>query len=262
RRRRPGTPRGRARAARRRESRPLCARAVRRRARAAGRARTPPWRAGRARRARGAAGRTRRRRARRSRELELLVPHLDRRALARAGGLQRALELFVRRWCAQHAVAAFDTQQAPGPRLRLGAIHEVVRELVRPLVHLRLGNEREEAALEVVHTFAGCTGQTEDGDDALVFDREDRVRLEIDLVQDDDLRTLVEPRTVRAELGVDRPPLLVRRLRSVDHVHEGARTLEVRKELVTEPDAFARALDQAWNISDDELPPVGRLDRP
>ena len=73
--------------------------------------------------------------------------------------------------------------------------------------------------------------------------------------------TLVESGAVGAELGVDRVPLLVGRLRRVDHVDERARALEVREELVAEPDALARSLDQPGHVGDDQLPAVGRLDR-
>ena len=103
--------------------------------------------------------------------------------------------------------------------------------------------------------------EPEDGDDPLVLDLERRLGLEVDLVQDDDLRQLVEAGAVGGELGVDRPPLLLGRLRRVDHVHERPRALEVREELVAEPDALARALDQPGDVGDDELAPVGRLDR-
>ena len=50
----------------------------------------------------------------------------------------------------------------------------------------------------------------------------------------------------RRELAVDRAePLLDVPLGRVDHVQEQPRALEVREELVAEPDALARALDQA-----------------
>ena len=44
-------------------------------------------------------------------------------------------------------------------------------------------------------------------------------------------------------------------------MHEHARALEVGEELVAEPDALARALDQPGHVGDDELAPVGRVDR-
>ena len=83
---------------------------------------------------------------------------------------------------------------------------------------------------------------------------------EVDLVQHDDLRQHVEAGAVRGELGVDRPPLLLERLRDVEHVDQRAGPLEMGEELVAEADAFARALDQARHVGDDELPAVGRLD--
>ena len=39
----------------------------------------------------------------------------------------------------------------------------------------------------------------------------------------------------------------------VDHVQEQPRALEVGEELVAEPDALARALDQAGDVGDGEL---------
>ena len=73
-----------------------------------------------------------------------------------------------------------------------------------------------------------------------------RLGQQVDLVQDDDLRPLVEPGAVERELAVDRrEPLLGVALGGVDHVDEQPGALEVREELVAEPDALARALDQA-----------------
>ena len=72
----------------------------------------------------------------------------------------------------------------------------------------------------------------------------------------------VEARAVGDELGVDRLPLLVGGIRGVDHVQQRAGPLEVRQELVPEPDPLARALDQPRDVGDHELAAVGRLDRP
>ena len=47
----------------------------------------------------------------------------------------------------------------------------------------------------------------------------------------------------------------------VDHVQKQTRALEMREELVPEPDALARALDQPRHVGDGQLAPVGRLDR-
>ena len=77
---------------------------------------------------------------------------------------------------------------------------------------------------------------------------------DVDLVQDDDLRQLLEAVAVGAELAVDGVELLGRVARGgVDHVHEHAGALEVREELVPEADALGGALDQAGHVGDDEL---------
>ena len=44
-------------------------------------------------------------------------------------------------------------------------------------------------------------------------------------------------------------------------MHERAGALEVREELVAQPHALARTLDQARDVGHDQLAPVGRLDR-
>jgi hypothetical protein len=49
--------------------------------------------------------------------------------------------------------------------------------------------------------------------------------------------------------------------RGVDHVHEQASPLEVGEEVVAQPDALARALEEAGHVGDDQLTPVGSLDR-
>ncbi len=88
-----------------------------------------------------------------------------------------------------------------------------------------------------------------------------RLGQKIELVQHDDLRELGEPGAVRIELAVDDLELLRGISRSrVDDVDEHARALEVREELVAEPDAFAGALDQAGDVGDRQLAAVGRVD--
>jgi hypothetical protein len=91
-----------------------------------------------------------------------------------------------------------------------------------------------------------------DADDAGVLDPEGRrVGAQIRLVEDDELRPLVETRAVEGELAVDRCETRVRvSLRPVDDVDEEASPLEVGEERVTEPDAAARALDQARDVGD------------
>ncbi len=88
-----------------------------------------------------------------------------------------------------------------------------------------------------------------------------RLGLEVDLVEHDDLRELVEAGAVGRQLAVDQVPLLVGRMRGVDHVQDAPRPLQVGQELVPEPDALARTLDQPGHVRDDELPPVRRLHR-
>ena len=102
-----------------------------------------------------------------------------------------------------------------------------------------------------------------DADDPLVLDREDgELGQQVDLVQHDRLRPLVQPGSVERELAVDRAEALLDvLLRRVDHVQEQPRALEMGEELVPEPDPLARALDQAGDVRDGELGAVRRLDR-
>ena len=71
------------------------------------------------------------------------------------------------------------------------------------------------------------------------------------------MRTLIETSAVHGELLIDRPPALVGiALRRVDDVEQQPRAFEMREEFVAQPYSFARALDQAGNVCDRELPPV------
>ena len=101
-----------------------------------------------------------------------------------------------------------------------------------------------------------------DRDDPIVLDAEHRrLRQQVDLVQHDHLWQLVEARAVRLELVLDRGPALGRlAVGGVDHVDEHARPLQMREELVSEPRALARALDQARDVGDGQLPAVRRVD--
>ena len=144
------------------------------------------------------------------------------------------------------------------------AIDEVVREALGLLLRQRLGfrDMAEESALELLDARAGRRRDGVDRDDPLVLDTKlRRLGQQVDLVQHDHLRELVEPRAVRGQLAVDRgPPLSRLAVGGVDHVHEHPRPLQVREELVTEPRALARALDQARDVGDRQLPPVRRVD--
>ena len=151
----------------------------------------------------------------------------------------------------------------PGEPAR--AVDEEVRPSRRDLGRLfrLLRDELEQRPAQLVEARTGRGGDAEDTENPLVLDPEGRrLGTEVDLVQDDDLRALVEPSSVRGELGVDRAPALVGVvLGRVDHVHEQACALEVREELVTETDALARALDQPRDVGDDQLTTVRGLDR-
>src|SRR4051812_14835227 len=242
--RRPGTRRARAAGGGPLESRRVCGPDHPRRARAAWRGPAPASPGAPARRVRGAAGRKRRRGSRSSSELELFIADLHPDPLLRAGGAQSPLQLLLGRRRAEHAETALRAQQAPLPDLRLRPVDEEVGQLLLPsilLLHLR--HEREQATAEILQPLPGRARQPEHGDDARVVDLELGFALEVELVQHDDLRTLVETGAVRAELGVDRAPLLTCLARGVDHVHERPRAFEMSKELVAEADALARALD-------------------
>ena len=100
------------------------------------------------------------------------------------------------------------------------------------------------------------------GEDPVVVHREPRrLGREVGLVEDDDLRPLVETRAVEPELAVDRRGAVVGvALGAVDHVDEETRALEVSEKRVTEADAVARAFDQAGHVGDGQLRAVPRLD--
>ena len=193
------------------------------------------------------------------------VADLDRGAAPRARLAQRPLELLLAR------AACPTTRKPPSVRMRLqrrafgsGPVDEEVGELgARPRAACAgSGTSAKSALRKRVDPSPGRAREPEDGDDPLVGDRERRVGLEVDLVEDDDLRQLVEPGAVGDELGVDRLPLLARAgfEASITWTRR-ARPLEVGEELVPEPDPLARALDQAGDVGDDELAAVGRLDR-
>src|SRR5207302_8794310 len=77
---------------------------------------------------------------------------------------------------------------------------------------------------------------------------------EVELVRRDERRALSEAASLALELDVDRGDVLERiRPRSVDDMHEQARTLDVPKELLAEPEAAARALDGPGDVGDDKL---------
>ena len=80
---------------------------------------------------------------------------------------------------------------------------------------------------------------------------------EVDLREGEDARQRGEPRVVRGQLALDRRVVLDRvgavDRCQVEHVHEQARALDVREEVVPEAGALARALDQPWDVGQHEL---------
>ncbi len=70
-----------------------------------------------------------------------------------------------------------------------------------------------------------------------------------------------QPRVVQLELALDGRVVLGRvaavERREVEHVHEQPRSLDVRQEVVPQPGAGARALDQPRNVRDDQLAILG-----
>src|SRR5207245_508516 len=99
-----------------------------------------------------------------SRELQLLVPHLDRRTFAGTGRLQRALELLLRRRRPEHPVTALRSQEPPRTSLRLGLVDQKIGELVWAIVGDRLRDEREEALTKLVEPLAAYARDAKHGD--------------------------------------------------------------------------------------------------
>ena len=100
----------------------------------------------------------------------------------------------------------------------------------------------------------------------LLGDRLPRAFLEqIALRQREHARQRGEARVVGGELALDRLVVddrvrllaLADRGRDVEHVHEQPGALDVGEEVVAEAGAFARALDQARDVGDDELAVLG-----
>ena len=123
--------------------------------------------------------------------------------------------------------------------------------------------EPEEQALELVDARSRRARDAVDGHDPLVLDGERRrLRVEVRLVEDDELGALTEARAVGGELpSMIAIALVGVSLGGVDHVQQQPRALEVGEELVPEPDALARALDQPRHVGDRQLPAVGAVDR-
>src|SRR4029453_8223911 len=141
---------------------------------------------------------------------------------------------------ATHAVSPVDAEEPEGASpLRARPVDEEVRDLV---LDCRLGrgfwNELEECPLQIVDPGARRSGHGECREDAEVLDLEDgRLPDKVELVQDDDLRPLVQAGTVAAQLAVYGHKALGHGLSGIDDVEEETRPLEMREELIAEPDS-------------------------
>ena len=86
-------------------------------------------------------------------------------------------------------------------------------------------------------------------------------RDEVGLGEREHARERGQPRVVLGQLGLDHAVVLDRvravERREVEHVHEQPRALDVGEEVVAEPGAVARALDQPRDVGDHELAVVG-----
>src|SRR6267142_806749 len=132
----------------------------------------------------------------------------------------------------------------------------------RRIRHSTRSDEREKALRKPIDTLPGRRGDR----DGLAAARGERLHEgghvvaslgQVDLVQGDKLGPLTETVAVRVELAVDRGDVRERVLaRRVDDMDDEARPLDVAQELLAESRALARALDEAGDVSDDELPLV------
>ena len=175
-------------------------------------------------------------------------------AAARAGGAQRRLELrSSARRRAGHAVAAVGAQDAVrAAAVGCGPVDEEVGELVALLRGAAPaasgGQSSNSARRKLVDARAGRAREREHR--AARAGRRARTRAAPAAGRSCSARRSAGARRARrrtrASSRVDRREVLVRVVRGrVDDVHEQARALEVREELVAEADALARALDQA-----------------
>ena len=83
----------------------------------------------------------------------------------------------------------------------------------------------------------------------------------VDLGERDDLGLVGQAFAISRELAADgaviRAGVFARR---VDEVDERAATLDMTEETIAEPLALVRALDEAGNVGEDEIPPVDAND--
>src|SRR5918999_66231 len=138
--------------------------------------------------------------------LEDLAVDLDLVPLACAGGLERSSELLLSgRHFARDAEATIGPEDAKALAVGPGPVNEEVDEAFgRSRRDLRWA-ELEERSLQLVDAGTGHARDAKDAHDSLVLDVELRgLGLQVGLVQDHRLRSLLEPRAVGVELAVDR----------------------------------------------------------
>ena len=201
-------------------------------------------------------------------EHQRLVADLDLAALPRAGGAERGLELLGRRRRCRHAEAPVGAEDPVGRRRAAAAGRRGTRRAppgsgcgaAPPAGRART------APPEAPRLPAPVAAR--DGEDARRSGRPRRRARggsgsRSTLFSTTTCGRSSRPGAVLGELVVDlrgtaRPG---RPAAASITWTSSARALEVREELVAEPDALARALDQARDVRDRQLPPVGRVDR-
>src|SRR5262249_8403959 len=167
-------------------------------------------------------------------ELQDLAFDLDLVAGLRAGCPERGLQLLAVRSTAGDAEAAVGAEDPEWARAGRRPVDEELGKAVPGRPRLRLRNELEQAAPELVDPCAGRTRRREDAPDALVFELEcRRFGQQVELVEDDHLSPGFQAGAVLAELAVNRPELLDGIARGgVDDVHEQTRARQAGEEPV------------------------------
>src|SRR5207302_918232 len=155
------------------------------------------------------------------------------------------------------AIGAEDPEGRSPARLRV-VLEELRKRVLGSRPRLLRRAELEDGSFERLDAFAGRARELERAQDRGGVEYESRpLRDEVHLVQDDDLGELVEPGPVLAQLVPNRAVLLLDLAGGdVDHVNEQSGPFEVSQELVTETGPFRCALDQSWDVGDDELAAV------
>src|SRR3989442_14715177 len=136
-------------------------------------------------------------------KLDRLAADPDLVALARARSLERSFQLrLVVGHVARDPETAVSAEDPKGGAARPRTVDEEVDQAVLSRLGQRLGRwaELEQPAFELLDAGAGRARDAKDAHDARVVDREQRVRFEIGLVQDDALRSPAEACAVGSDL--------------------------------------------------------------